>query len=70
MSDTNAGRLNLDPNYSDADAFYAALTDLYRDRDDQQAERINARLILLLSNHIGDLGVLRQAISIAGDIEG
>ena len=60
-------RLNTDPNFSDADAFYAALTDLFRDTNDEEAERIKARLILLLANHIGDLEVLKQAMAIAAE---
>ena len=28
---------------------------------------INARLILLLANHIGDIGILREAMAIARD---
>jgi len=32
---------------------------------DQQSQQLNARLILLLANHIGDLAVLREAISAA-----
>lgn len=59
--------LILDPNFTDADAFYAALTDLHRDADAALSERINARLILLLANHIGDGDVLAQALRIAGE---
>ena len=59
-------RLNTAANFSDADAFYAALTDMHRDLDREQSERANARLILLLANHIGDLDTLREALSIAG----
>ena len=32
---------------------------------DEQSEALNARLILLLANHIGDLKVLREALSAA-----
>ena len=70
MSQLNtASPLNVAPNFSDADAFYAALTALHRDRDGAQSERINARLILLLANHIGDFSVLREAMAIAAAIE-
>ncbi len=61
--------LNLEPNFSDADAFYAALADLHRDCDEATSERINARLILLLANHIGDMNVLRQAMAIAAEVK-
>ncbi|NLO80543.1 MAG: DUF2783 domain-containing protein [Xanthomonadaceae bacterium] len=61
--------LKLEPNFSDADAFYAALADLHRDCDEETSERINARLILLLANHIGDMNVLRQAMAIAAEVK-
>jgi hypothetical protein len=62
-------QLSLDPNFSDADAFYAALADVHRDRSPQASEQINARLILLLANQVGDQGILEQALAIAGNIE-
>lgn len=58
-------RLELDPNFSDPDAFYAALTELHRERSDEESERINARLILLLANHVGNQAVLEEALHIA-----
>lgn len=60
-------KLIVEPNFTDADAFYAALTDLHRDADAALSERINARLILLLANHIGDGEVLAEALGIAGE---
>ena len=60
----NAG-LNIEPNLPDPDAFYELLIDSHQDLDDEQSKMLNARLILLLSNHIGDLAVLREALSIA-----
>ncbi|MEQ4537750.1 MAG: DUF2783 domain-containing protein [Billgrantia sp.] len=59
-------RLELNPNFTDPDAFYAALTELHRERSEAESERINARLILLLANHIGDQQVLEEALAIAG----
>ena len=61
-------QLTTHPNFSDADAFYAALTDLHRELDRDQSERVNARLVLLLANHIGELDVLRNALTIASDL--
>lgn len=51
--------------YSPGDDFYEALIDAHRDLSDQQSAMLNARLILLLSNHIGDIAVLREAMQIA-----
>ena len=68
--------LNLQPNlsepgkryfqaYSPGDDFYEALIDTHRDLSDEQSSLVNAKLVLLLSNHIGDLSVLREAMIIA-----
>ena len=68
--------LNTEPNfreagkryfqaYSPGDDFYEALIETHRDLSDEQSAMVNARLILLLSNHIGDIGVLREALRIA-----
>ena len=52
---------------ADPDAVFAALMQAYRHLDDAQARAFDARLILLLVNHVGDEAVLRQAIAIAGE---
>ena len=51
--------------YSPGDDFYEALIDSHRGLDDAQSQALNARLILLLANHIGDLRVLREALAAA-----
>lgn len=53
------------PNMLSPDDFYEALIDMHRDLDDAQSQAANARLILLLANHIGDLQVLRDAMAYA-----
>ena len=40
---------------------------MHRDLSDEQSAMVNARLILLLANHIGDISVLREAMEIARD---
>lgn len=68
--------LNLKPNfhapgvryfraYSPGDDFYEMLIDSHRDLSDEQSALVNAQLILLLANHIGDLDVLREALHLA-----
>lgn len=57
--------LKLDPNISRPDDFYEALMNLHRNLSDDESAAVNARLILLLANHIGDLPVLKQAIELA-----
>jgi hypothetical protein len=70
--------IQLDPNFrepgrryhrdfSPGDDFYQMLIDSHRDLSDAQSALLNARLILLLANHIGDLSVLREALVLARD---
>jgi 5-carboxymethyl-2-hydroxymuconate isomerase len=60
--------LNTEPNLAHPDDFYAALLALHDGRSSEESERINARLILLLANHIGDSAVLREALETAAEI--
>jgi hypothetical protein len=53
--------------FSPGDDFYAALLETHRDLSDEQSELVNAKLILLLANHIGDISVLREAMQLARD---
>jgi hypothetical protein len=53
------------PNLSTPDDFYEALIDAHRDLAVAQSHALNARLVLLLANHIGDQAVLRQALNAA-----
>ena len=57
--------LNTEPNIAAADDFYQELIDLHRDLSDEQSALVNAKLILLLANHIGDIPVLREAMAAA-----
>jgi uncharacterized protein DUF2783 len=59
--------LNLEPNIARPDEFYDAMMTLHRDLTDEQSAAANARLVLLLANHIGDLDVLREAIARAAE---
>ncbi|MGB9148680.1 MAG: DUF2783 domain-containing protein [Burkholderiales bacterium] len=55
--------LNTEANISQPDNFYQALMDAHRGLSDEQSVKLNAKLVLLLANHIGDIGVLRDAIN-------
>jgi Protein of unknown function (DUF2783) len=57
--------LRTETSMPDPDAFYAALVDLHRDLTEEQSRLVNAKLILLLANQIGDIVVLREAMGIA-----
>jgi len=60
-------KLDTRPNIANPDAFYQQLVDLHQERDEAQSRMINASLILLLSNHIGDQQVLDEAMRIAAE---
>ncbi len=47
------------------DDFYEALIDAHRDLASAQSHELNAKLVLLLANHVGRLDVLRQALAAA-----
>ncbi|MFP5397108.1 MAG: DUF2783 domain-containing protein [Gammaproteobacteria bacterium] len=47
------------------DDFYEALIDAHRDLGTAQSHELNAKLVLLLANHVGRLDVLRQALAAA-----
>ena len=51
--------------FTPGDDFYEMLIEAHRDLSDEQSELLNARLVLLLANHIGDLRVLREALAAA-----
>jgi len=57
--------LNTEPNLAAPDDFYQQLIALHRDLTEEQSALVNAKLILLLANHIGDVDVLRAALAAA-----
>ncbi len=57
--------LKRDPNLTDPDWLYAAIIDAHSDLSDPDSVALNARLVLLLANHIGDATVLCEALATA-----
>ncbi len=68
--------LNLKPNFfepgkryfrafSPGDDFYESLIETHRDLSDEQSALVNAKLVLLLANHVGDLNIVREAMKLA-----
>jgi len=53
------------PNITPADDFYESLLDAHKDLSSKQSVAFNARLILVLANHIGEMSVLSQALNVA-----
>ena len=58
-------KLTLDANIADPDGFYAELLALHDGLTDDESQALNARLILVLANHIGARNVLRAAMRAA-----
>ena len=58
-------QLNLDPKFDDPDGFYNELIRMHNGLSESESREVNARLILLLANHIGDQAVLSEAMRIA-----
>ena len=60
--------LNTTPNLSAPDDFYEALINAHQDLSIEDSLAFNARLVLLLANHIGSFDVLQEALQAAKKI--
>ena len=52
-------------NFQDADGFYELLLDAHMGLTQEQSQLLNARLILLLANQVGDAKVLKECVEAA-----
>ncbi len=57
--------LNTDATQLAYDDMYEALIGYHQGLNTEQSHMVNARLVLLLANHIADLDVLREAFALA-----
>ena len=57
--------LITETNLSEPDLAYTAIIDAHRDLDEAASAELNARLVLILANHSGDMDVLDQALALA-----
>lgn len=57
--------LITEPHLESPDDFYEALIDTHRDLSAAESHALNARLVLLLANHVGSLAVLKEALAAA-----
>lgn len=53
------------PNIPDPDGFYAELLAAHEGLDEPGSHALNARLVLILANHVGDRRVLTEALALA-----
>lgn len=60
--------LNTQTQFAAPDDFYERLIDAHRDLSTEQSHAMNAALVLLLANHIGDLEVVTQAFEAARQV--
>jgi Protein of unknown function (DUF2783) len=57
--------VKIDPNIGNADEFYAELVRLHDGLDDRESLKLNAKIILLLANQVGDPRVLSEVLTAA-----
>ena len=55
-------------NFQDADTFYEQLLDAHVGLDGDQSQLLNARLVLLLANQVGDAEVLKACLEAARQV--
>tara|TARA_Y100000992_G_C20976404_1_gene355172 strand:- start:277 stop:468 length:192 start_codon:yes stop_codon:yes gene_type:complete len=59
------GKINLKPNIKNNDEFYSKLIDAHEGLSEEESIEFNSRLILILSNQVGDPKILAEALEIA-----
>lgn len=52
-------------NVDDPDAAFRLIIEAHRGLSEAESQALNARLVLILANHIGDLAVLKEAVALA-----
>ncbi len=60
-------RLLTESRFPAPDEAYRAIVEAQRGLSEGEAAALNARLVLLLANHIGDMEVLRAALQLANE---
>jgi hypothetical protein len=60
--------MKTDLHLQDADGFYEQLLDAHEGLTEEQSRLVNARLILLLANQVGDAGVLAACVAAAREL--
>jgi len=57
--------LTTEPNINEPDDFYRELLATHDSLSEQEQNKLNARLVLILANHVGDRSILREAMELA-----
>ncbi len=58
-------RLAMEKRFADPDAAFRLIVEAHRGLSDEESAALNARLLLILANQVGDLEILREAIALA-----
>jgi hypothetical protein len=58
-------QLTTTSNFARPDDAFRLVVEAHRGLDDEQSASLDAALVLILANHIGDLDVLREAVALA-----
>ena len=56
-----------EPNIADPDGFYAALLKAHEGLTPEESRALDARLVLILANHVGDAATLAEALRLAAE---
>jgi hypothetical protein len=57
--------LSTTSNFVSPDDAFRLVVEAHHGLDDEQSASLDAALVLILANHIGDLDVLREAVTLA-----
>jgi len=57
--------LSASSNFVKPDDAFRAIVEAHRGLNDEQSADLDAAMVLILANHIGDIDVLREAIALA-----
>jgi hypothetical protein len=57
--------LSTQSNFANPDAAYRRIVEAHRGLSDEQSAALDAALVLILANHIGDIAVLDDSIALA-----
>jgi hypothetical protein len=60
-----SGRLRTEDRLAQPDEFYQLLIEAHQGLSPEQSRQLDARLILLLANHLGDLEAIAEAVALA-----
>lgn len=61
----SASKLIVEPNIACPDDFYERLIETHRGLSDEQSRDVNCKLVLLMANHIGDMDILTEAMTLS-----